>query len=331
MAGLMTSVSEKKKFKAPPTPAVTSPAVAAPAAAQAVKGVAAGNGFVPKTTDVAKLTADITGTDSQIMRQARTQGLKAANRQGLLSSSMAVSAAEDSAYAAATPMAQATAGYNSAENLKHLDIDAAAGLQANEIASNEKMQLRDIESKEGLAAAQRGLDLRMQRLSLNSSERQQLRDLASREGMAAADRQLSKYQSDRSLNTQSKLQQQQLVADNRNKRQDRQLQTQLAKWNLDANDREKATAAISAYNGTYESALDAINKNTDLSAEQRTKQIKSLNARRTAYYNTMREMYDVDIAFPNTTPSGNVPKKVDGLKPAEKPAAAKKHPTSLGL
>lgn len=53
---------------------------------------------VPDAPTVSERLTEITGADSRLMRQARTSGFQAANRRGLLNSSMAVGAAEDAAY-----------------------------------------------------------------------------------------------------------------------------------------------------------------------------------------------------------------------------------------
>jgi hypothetical protein len=81
---------------------------------------------------------------------------------------------------------------------------------------------------------------------------------------------------------------------------------------------------VTNYANIYESALGNINANKDLSKEQRAEQIKSLNARRTAYYNTVREMYDVDISFPTTGPKKpnkpNKPAATAARAPQSQPA-----------
>ena len=56
--------------------------------------------------------------------------------------------------------------------------------------SSETINLTGIESREGMASAQRALDEKLTGLNISSAEKQQLKDIGSREGMAAAQRAL---------------------------------------------------------------------------------------------------------------------------------------------
>lgn len=61
--------------------------------------------IVQPETDIAARVAQITGADSALMRQARTSGMQAANRRGLMNSSMGIGAAQAAALGVATPIA----------------------------------------------------------------------------------------------------------------------------------------------------------------------------------------------------------------------------------
>jgi hypothetical protein len=89
-----------------------------------------------------------------------------------------------------------------------------------------------------------------------------------------------------------------IKADSRERRKDRGLQTRLAKWNLNAADREKVTAAMGNYLSNFETALANINANENLSAEQRTAQVEALTRRRDKWIGFMETTYDVDIGYP---------------------------------
>lgn len=288
----------KKTAVAKPLAPATKPTPANPVAKTAMP--LAKPAYTPKETDVAKIAADIAGQDSLLMRQARTEGLKTAHRRGLLASTIAAGAAQGAVVERAGQMAQATAGFNAAEN----------------VATADRM------SAEKIAADNRALEAKLTRLKLTSEEKQQLRQIAATEGMAKAE-----------IAIRNKLQKMQIAADAKEKRLDRGLQTELAKWNLDAADREKAASMLTSYSSLYEQQLASINSNKDLSAEQRTAQIQSLNARRTAYVQTVRELYDVDISFakPPAVKPGAKPAAKPGAKPGAKPNTTKPPSTSSSV
>lgn len=60
---------------------------------------------VQPETDIAARVAQITSGDSPLMRQARTSGMQAANRRGVMNSTMGIGAAQSAALGVATPIA----------------------------------------------------------------------------------------------------------------------------------------------------------------------------------------------------------------------------------
>lgn len=96
--------------------------------------------------------AEITASSTPLMKQARTQGLQSANRRGLLNSTMAVGAAQDSAYRAAVPLAQQSADQTFQKNLSLQSFGQQGELQGRELASLETRQGRDLASQENIAA-----------------------------------------------------------------------------------------------------------------------------------------------------------------------------------
>jgi hypothetical protein len=161
---------------------------------------------------VADRIGQITAQDSPLMQAARTEGLKVANRRGLLNSSMAAGASQGAALNYALPIASQDAGQDFQRNQaarafeygmagqdsaqawqageSALNRDLEERLQGRDIASREKLTLAQIASTEGLAKAQRELDLVMQRNAISAVDQQQIRQIASTEGMAAAERAL---------------------------------------------------------------------------------------------------------------------------------------------
>ncbi len=152
-----------------------------------------GLGVAAKTNQhksVAQLVTDYTSKDSPLMTMARTEGLKAANRRGLLNSSMAAQASMDSVLANTLPMASQDSAQSLTRSENALDRQLQERMQGRDIASREKISFAQIESSEGIAEAQRALDRELQASALSHADQQQIRDIASREGMAAADRAL---------------------------------------------------------------------------------------------------------------------------------------------
>lgn len=100
---------------------------------------------------------------------------------------------------------------------------------------------------------------------------------------------------------------------------DRQTQIELAKWNLDAADKERAAAMVQNIAQLYESSYQTIMSNKDLSATARKNALNALQARTEARNAATRELFDVDISFGGTkaapSTSGSTSKP-----PVKKPA-----------
>lgn len=171
-------------------------------------------------TDVGTLISGITSQDSPVMQTARLQGTQAAAARGLLSSSMAVQAAEQAAYEAALPLAQTQAQINASKN-----------------ESRFQRQFESAQNKR--------------------------------------DRRFEAGQND--LN--------------------RQAEIDLKNMDLAAVDRAKVADMITTAKANLESAIDAIMKNENLSAEQRESQIAQLRKRNRAWLAGIQDLYNVDISF----------------------------------
>lgn len=110
---------------------------------------------VPRPIIDESVTRAVTKTmaqDSPLMTQARTQGLQQGNRRGLLNSSMAVGAAQDSAYRAALPIAQQEAQQAAARNSQSIDIGARERMQETDINYQTAERALDRELQERIAS-----------------------------------------------------------------------------------------------------------------------------------------------------------------------------------
>lgn len=113
------------------TPAATTQIAAAPAAdtltSTTPTTTASGGGFaaalsqIPEAKSTAELLGEYTSQESPLMRLSATQGLQAANRRGMLNSSMAVGAAQDSMVKNAVPIASQDAQLQADARQKALD------------------------------------------------------------------------------------------------------------------------------------------------------------------------------------------------------------------
>lgn len=84
-----------------------------------------GSSSNPNDGDIARRVAAITSKDSALMRTARTSGLQTANRRGVVNSSMAVGAAEQSALGVATPIASQESQQDLQERVNQQNLAAA--------------------------------------------------------------------------------------------------------------------------------------------------------------------------------------------------------------
>lgn len=113
-------------------------------------------------TSVAGMVKDITSQESPLMQQARTDAAKLANRRGLMNSSIAVGAAQDAVIRSALPIASQDSAQAFQKGESELNRALDLKMQGNNIDAAKQQQIRDIASREGLAAAERALQLTMQ-------------------------------------------------------------------------------------------------------------------------------------------------------------------------
>lgn len=293
---------------------------------------------------VANRVSEITGENSTLMRAAQTEGLKIANRRGLLNSSTAVGASQRAVLDAALPIASQDAATAANKNAAARafeysmaaqdDAQGFAGqqaaldrslqqlLQTKQIESADRQQIRQIASTEGLAAAERALQDRMQ-----------LRDIESREGLAAAQRALDERMqrasiaaaeqqqiraiasnegiaaADRALTDRLAASAQQFEAGQRGL--DRATQERLSRMDLDSSDRNAAATMLVQMESLYQQRVDEINSNTALDAPTRTAYLTSARNLRDTQLDFVQQMFDVDLDWAEvplpSTPSAPAP------------------------
>lgn len=247
------------------------------------------------SVNVADRLADITKQSSPLMQQAKTDALKLANSRGLINSSMAVGAAQDATVRSALPIASQDAATALQQRLQANDIASTEWMQGRQIESNQVMQLRDIASTEGMAAAERALRQKLQDETLSAADRQQLADIAFRSEQAGLDRALSETQQQRAITAQSAEAQ-----------LDRDLQERIAKLNLNSNDRNAAASILVNMEAAYNDQYAAIMANTNLSSDQREQQLTAAKNLRDTRINFVEQLFAVDLIWgePDGTDTG---------------------------
>lgn len=149
-------------------------------------GFSAALSQIPEAKSTAQLLNDYTSQDSQLMRLSATQGLQAANRRGLLNSSMAVGAAQDSMVKNAVPIASQDAQLQADARQKALDRATS-------------LTTKDMELRESARTAASNMLVNMEQIYANQFNSIMANDKLSkgtREEMIASARRLRSQQRD---------------------------------------------------------------------------------------------------------------------------------------
>lgn len=120
-----------------------------------------------ENTSVSRRLSGLLQKDSPLMKQAETRGLQAANRRGLMNSSMGVQAAEAARLDAALPIASQEAQQAQQSNL-----------QRTELTTQQRMQQADIQFRERISSLDREAQERIASMNVAASERQAASQLA---------------------------------------------------------------------------------------------------------------------------------------------------------
>lgn len=277
---------------------------------------------------VADKVKSLTSQDSALMQQAKTDGLRVANRRGLLNSSMAVGASQDAMVSKALPIASQDASQAYGKNMAARDFQFRmegqdddqqfqGGQSALDRTLQKDLQGRDITSRESMAADDRALQSFMQGRDITSREgmaslerdlqkAMQTADISSREGLAAAERALQQKMQYAALNTansqqakeianQQAMQRAEIAYQNKERSLDRGLQEKLAGWNLKSSDRNAAAQFLTNMESMYADNYSSIMANTNLDAATRNAMLASAKNLRDKQLNFVEQMYVVDL------------------------------------
>jgi len=224
---------------------------------------------------MANKVTELTAKDSPLNQMAATEGLKIANRRGLLNSSMAVGEAQDAVLKNVLPIASQDAAQAFQKN------QAAKAFEYGMTAQSEAQQFTG-----GQAELDRNLQQALQTQQINSQQLMQLRQIASTEGIEAANRQLQQVLQQRSFGfqtTQAAL--------------DRAMQTKIASWNVSAATKNAVAQFVSNLQVTYQANVQSIMANTALTAAQRTQQLTSAKNWNDRLLNIVEQIFNVDLKW----------------------------------
>jgi hypothetical protein len=224
-----------------------------------------GDGTTSTTTD--RLNA-ILSSDSPLMQGARARGMMAANRRGLLNSTMAAKAGEAAMIDAAVPLALQEGQVASTEYQQGQQIGHEQSLQANDISNQQFMQGQQIGHEQSLQAN----DIELQQwLKLSDNDLQ----LALQNNDIASDHWIA-----------------QLDADTR---------TAIANLQVGASDREKIGAMVAAVQQNYTTMYTAILNNPDLPSEQRDDELVHVENVLLNGIELIEQTYGVDLVWNGST------------------------------
>jgi hypothetical protein len=271
------------------------------------------------TLGVEQRLTNLLSQDNPYMRQAETTGLKQANRRGLLNSTMAVSAVEDSRIRSALPIASQDSSQANSRYMQGRDIDSSERMQGRQIASTEGISSADRGSRENLTREGYQLDRdtqaadidsrhTMQTRDLDASRDAQGRDIASRQDMQRADIEANRntqaadiasrqWLAQFDADTQTRLQ----TLDNETRTLmqglDLDAQQRIAGLNVSADNRNNASRMLAGFEETYSRTINEIMNNPDIPAEARQAHMDHANRVRASNLAAVEQLYGVDLVW----------------------------------
>lgn len=300
-------------------------------------------------TGVAKRMTGMLSKDTEYMQQAGTRGRQAANRRGLLNTSMAVGAVEGERIKAALPIASQEAGQAHERNLQGRGIQFQDISEKRTIGAQREFQATDIEaqsarleselgSREALQTAQLAAqkerlgeqltsqeklalqDLRAaeQRLgmSIEAQKGMQQADIASREGMQAAELDALAERQGVSIASQEFMQGLDLQTRRDMQGLDIESQERIAQMNVAASERNAAAAMAVAVERNYTDMMATIMNNPDIPAGDRQTYFDHANRTRESGIALIEQLYNIDLDWaPATSPTAPPPPGGNPLEP----------------
>lgn len=220
--------------------------------------------WVDEDLEVSTRMTGLMSQDSPYLQQARTEGLKQANRRGLMNSSIAVGAVENERIKAVLPIAsqessQANQRYMQGRGLQSTDVTQQRDIASNETLTREGHQLqRDLQASDNtLRYNMQGRDIENQRWMANL-------DATTRQTMQGLD-----------LETQNRI----------------------ANMNVASADRESAATLAARFEAMYADTINSLMNNADVPAEERQIYMDHASQVRNSNFALLEQLYGIDLQW----------------------------------
>lgn len=216
--------------------------------------------------------------NSPLMQAARTEGLKAGNRRGLMNSTMATQAGTRAALDVVVPIASQEAGQAQQTNLSSQGYQQEGMLQAPRLIS-----------AEGIAARQEA-----------GAERRLGMEIGSRETISAADRAARASELLREITSRENIAKLGEAGANTRAAAELTSRQNLSANEIAANQTNAVRDAVAQANQSYSAAYNAIMGNPNIGAQDRATYLQSIETRRQADLILIESLFNVDLNWETT-------------------------------
>jgi hypothetical protein len=251
--------------------------------------------YTRRDDDVMNQLNRITAGDSPLMKQAQTEGLQQANRRGLLNSSMAVGAAQDSAYRAALPVASQNAQQAAAENMLMREIGSRENLAVADIAAVKERLGIELTSREKTAFAEMAEAKARLGMQLTASERQALIQSSTQRDIAQAQIDSATQIANAQLSNANQIAKMNVDATASNLRAELESRLQNTTISADATLANNTLTYLTNIRSITETALANINNNKDIPADERQQMIAAVFEREDNAMNLLQQSINADF------------------------------------
>ncbi len=249
--------------------------------------------YTKEDTGVANRMTGLLSRDNEYMQQAETVGKKQANRRGLLNSTMAVSAVEDSRIRAALPIASQEASQAHQSNLTGRQLQMSDIQQGRQIASTEGMQQRDLDTRQS-----------MQQTDIQAQEDRLIRELGSRERLAELEILARRQMQGEQLSHQEQMQLRDLEQARVLATLDSELRERLAAMDLASGDLRAAAGLAQGYENAYSNTVAGIMANPEIPAVERQRYLDHAARVRDSNLALLEQLFNVQLNWGGAGGSG---------------------------
>ena len=270
-----------------------------------------GAGFGRQLVDqpnVGDIAADMMSEDSRLTRMAKTSGAQAANRRGLLNSSMAEGAKMDAVARAVVPMAQQQASQLHQERMT--DIGHRQNLEVQDNQARIATDLSELQADQQRERDERGFGFNS---ALSKQEAEQ--SLEASERAHGFNRDMAKLQIDAEVDAQGREidAQKELAVLDANSRQtlmnmEADMRERLARIDVSSQDRLAMSGMVETMHKIYQGNLQTILSNPDMNAEDRNELLASSGAFLKKQTDLIEGIYNVRLDWGGGTIDAGKPK-----------------------